>query len=520
MSGFGKPSGKKSIFGEPSSGFGFEQNSQRPSDSASGKKKPSSGFGFDQNSQQLSSIFDQPSNNFAYQQKQSRDFGYQDSSHVLNSKDSSHSVFGSHSSSHPFGSQPSSEFVPQHSSGFGFSSSFGFDSDRRVEDSREGKVISNGRTIRTVDSEHENSITIYIGAHGEEFFGRAFSGNVDLLSFSGYPGSLGRFFSNSTEYCHDVTIRDFEYNYRTRPHESQSEIFSSMPEILRQSFRDSFPGSVDKYFRDGGFKITRPKSERVFSLKPNHGENERFQNSYGIHIVDSSNPLDKPFTLKTTDSERCKLQNSYSHWMGRIGTIASPQKRSESLDILNMIVNFKQTSLSDLVKLFNNLGYLKIYIYDPSCRQMTSKLGDSRENQAQIYQDEGKMSAKQHLQRGVYAVMEQTAEPETKDFADAVLQTLPSKTKSRYPQRPPSLSTLFKLYERVLVNGRLGMITSINGKKSFDIAYDDDAVPDYERDINLDTHNVQFFKGGRKTKNRKTKNRKTKNRKTKNRKID
>lgn len=353
-----------------------------------------------------------------------------------------------------------------------------------VETHEEKYMFENGKKVMNVQREHENAITIFIFGHGSEDITEFFEGNVELLSFNGYPSALGRLFHNEFSVFSTELIKQYQ---TTRERESQSNIFNRMPQILRTVYKKN-GFAIDKFFRNKGFKITKPNFSRKFFLhKSNIHEDD---SEYGIYVIDASNPLDDDYTIyRNIDNSR--INNSYEHWSERINdywrekedrlkqkkialrrrlvelinmnanieeiitiqreifSISNENKyntkqKTYTKSILDNIINDKQVTLKNLVNFFRNIGYLKVYIYDPTCRadmrSMTSidpsKNPDSRErdeDDTYIYLQEGKQQS--HIKRAMASILERINSKKHNKFANVVKAVMPAKTRKTINRR-------------------------------------------------------------------------------------
>lgn len=245
----------------------------------------------------------------------------------------------------------------------------------------------------------EKTITLFIEAHGSEDFNieTDFGPSVELLSFSGSPGvegSFGCINGRSLEVSVMKHLRD-SYLMALETGIPQSEVYNLIPDALKSLYeraRVAYP--------NGGFTPTFPTRQRKFYFEANPGETElrysrdaelqdrgsamttRGERSrelspfYGLFIVTSGDPLDTPYTLisargdsvgsfdKMNLHENTTLQD---YWGSKI-----PDRNESAHQMYDDMIAKRFVSLSDLVTIFQSMGFEKIFILDPSCRSETS----------------------------------------------------------------------------------------------------------------------------------------------------
>jgi hypothetical protein len=297
----------------------------------------------------------------------------------------------------------------------------------------------------------KKSITLLLEAHGEEDLDIAVNvPRINLLSFSGKTGQLGDF-GIVDDKSLELHILDFLRNLYLNKSTAakQRDIYNG--DRLVPELRRLYEEEAEKGYPNGGFVRTKPIRQRTFYFSPNkHEDCRRCRKAdkyieykdgtkepnpeyakvclpnrklaanlcpvYGLVVVASSDPSDRPFTLESADGDGIRelsISNlhmnsgSQLHWFQKIDQAKFPQA---SLAFQHMIQN-RNISLTQLSKIFEAMGYTDIYVLDPSCRD-TTKLGTAKEPIK--------------LQAAVYSVLEQKRGRGLASISDAVTYARPS----------------------------------------------------------------------------------------------
>lgn len=261
----------------------------------------------------------------------------------------------------------------------------------------------------------KQSVTLFIQAHGEELFADYSSSIattsrfnpkpiVKLLSFSGSifeagkmalckSSSLGEDFNQPLD---SLVIEEIQSIYKTTTNRKANALFGKMGNILKRIYSD-----CRIRFKQGGFKITFPKTERIFYFQPNAGEDRRMVPEYGITVVSSSIDSDFNYTLQGIDgspsmSNWSSYQDNVNYWIYERSNLDEDRQ----MELFDKIVNQKQLLLSEIVELFTSAGFNEILIYDPTCRDIRTEY---------TYTAKGKIKSKyDSLERGYFDTLSHT----------------------------------------------------------------------------------------------------------------
>jgi hypothetical protein len=230
-----------------------------------------------------------------------------------------------------------------------------------------------------------HEVTIFIQGHGSEDYTMSLkqSTNLNLLSFCGQIGALGEMKIENGIQLDIAALNIIKNYYKNHLNDTQDEklqgISYELP-ILYKRFGITFS--------NGGFKITQPVNQRTFFLTPNEHENcrictefssgicleSRTRNvlcpEYGITVVNSSDPQDISFTLDTikegspTKNVNINMSlSNFTHWKNKIINLNKKQQFEQK------IINEKEVTLTELISFFQSMGFAKINIIDPTCRE-------------------------------------------------------------------------------------------------------------------------------------------------------
>ena len=238
----------------------------------------------------------------------------------------------------------------------------------------------------------DSSITLFIQAHGEEFKNKRFvaeNKNVHLLSFPGIYGEDGKMITQEDDGTPvDIFILErLRHKYNSvdpTTERTQRDIYNRINDTLRTTYED-----FGIQFDNGGFRYTNPRLERTFTFKANKGECSSLCPEYGLTIVSSftrepgDNKISRNFTLSNINNWRTSSnlhmnEAARNFWIKKsYDSVIKNGLYPESTQFLNDIFNkmfhgsSKEIQLSELIRWCNIMGYLNIYIYDPSCRSST-----------------------------------------------------------------------------------------------------------------------------------------------------
>jgi len=225
----------------------------------------------------------------------------------------------------------------------------------------------------------EGSITIYISAHGFEFFENPLTSdqkqNVFLLSLAGRPGSC-----TTIGYCYDnvpTSERQLHmigkfYNKYLQPPVSQKQILynEELTKKIYEMYEEAFDNCIEKL---PSFSRTSPETNRYYQLQPNKGEDKDLDPTYGITVLASTNEADNDYTLtgllkkgeRNPYGRRSNLnvnKDALRHWLSR---------SNFTNDIKNLIkkdLSQKFMTLQNVILFFKSMGFKNILIWDTSCR--------------------------------------------------------------------------------------------------------------------------------------------------------
>lgn len=157
---------------------------------------------------------------------------------------------------------------------------------------------------------------------------------------------------------------------------------------------------ASKRMFEDGFKMVVPTTDRTFYLEPNYDESIELYPHYGLHIVDvdglsNGHPLNHFRANHTTKKPNVNERWTYDYGnityintvdmdakpiiranIGRINQLIEPlpePKKSQSYAIMQRMTTLpnKQVTLTEIVTLFENLGFDDIYFIDPTCRDFS-----------------------------------------------------------------------------------------------------------------------------------------------------
>lgn len=289
------------------------------------------------------------------------------------------------------------------------------------------------------------SVTLFINGHGNESLDKEIDlgPNVRLLSFVGVPGGLGRMGicvngrtieDNVLQYLREHYLHNIKNNWLT-----QHDILRDP--LTREQLNQYYIQFLGHNFGKKGFSITYPRAERTFFWKPMEHENCRDDkcirhgtsgqgvgcvkgrkeicHDYGITVVASTNIFDDRFTLTTarTDNKGLKYlldgdpksdeerigeyirgqstinlnEAVFNHWRAR-ATRESPSQTERINFIFNKIAPFydknspRSIKLSELVEVFQYMGFGEINILDPSCRTFVPQTDSTVYDFAKIHE--------------------------------------------------------------------------------------------------------------------------------------
>lgn len=231
------------------------------------------------------------------------------------------------------------------------------------------------------------SVTLFIQAHGEELFTDYSSSIaatsrfnpkpiVKLLSFSGSIFEAGKMALCKSQLSGEfnqpidsLVIEEIQTIYKTTTNRKANALFGKMGSILKRIYSD-----CRIRFKQGGFKIIFPKTERIFYLQPNAGEDRRMVPDYGITVVSSSIDSDFNYTLQGIDgspsmSNWSSYHDNINYWLYERSNLDEDRQ----MELFDKIVNQKQILLSEIVELFTSAGFNEILIYDPTCRHIQTE---------------------------------------------------------------------------------------------------------------------------------------------------
>jgi hypothetical protein len=246
-----------------------------------------------------------------------------------------------------------------------------------------------------------NPITLIIQGHGTEDTDIGLiANNVQLLSISGAPGENGLMSmcldKNGNERSLDLIVMDKlkETYIDAIDHgvTSQHIIFNDiLPEVLEREYTNC---NV-VFNKNGGFKLTKPISERTFIFQPNRHENCRvciedgsckrclkerdmskiLSPEYGLTIITTNNPYDiSLYNSKRQDANLHMNPRARLYWRNKL------LRGSISMTNFDKMFNENTIDLSELLTIFRDMGYVDIFIIDPTCRYCTSNPSRGRRN--------------------------------------------------------------------------------------------------------------------------------------------
>jgi hypothetical protein len=247
-----------------------------------------------------------------------------------------------------------------------------------------------------------NPITLIIQAHGSEDLNVGLIANrVQLLSVSGAPGELG-----IMSFCKDKNgkLSSLDINVMNMLKDAYSKRGSLFQHFMFNDVlinKDDPPGILQLEYencgvtfdKNGGFKPTKPFSERRFYFRPNPHENcekciygegsakcercipirdssKKMSPEYGLSIICTEIPEDYRHSLIGTERERANLHLNLptrNYWRNRI-----PRTSTQCITNFDKMFDTNEINLSELLTIFREMGYEDIYIIDPTCRDCDS----------------------------------------------------------------------------------------------------------------------------------------------------
>ena len=306
--------------------------------------------------------------------------------------------------------------------------------------------------------EKTKRIVLFLSAHGDQLLGHPFNNdNVQMLSFVTKYGELGnmlqRPFDETRQSLDEIALQRSGKCLKTR-YVTQQTMYKTLGTIageLRPVYVRSlkeYPDLQEKY--ENGFKIVKMSSDRTFYFEPNVDEDEGVHAHYGLHILDvqgleNDNPLNH-FQASNRPDSSVNDRKTYDY--GNITYMGDKEIKQLVLDNYNRfadamdkyIINkdiktrcekiyhgmmgMKKDSrakLSEIVYLFENLGFEEIYFIDPTCRD--------------IDQENGPIASRVAVRRGHEDVVMDI--PETLQFPDLFSQQSQSQSPSQQLQQSP-----------------------------------------------------------------------------------
>ncbi len=245
-------------------------------------------------------------------------------------------------------------------------------------------------------------ITLLIEGHGNENVNIpiALRDNIKLLSFPCNVGSSGLL-----ELVDKVSLEIIVLNYLIDTYgfryNDQASIFNSQK--LVTDLRNIYADAGIKYDGGGFCRNLPPRHQRTFFFKPNDHENcrscgvdrgelclpvrdlrKQYCPVYGLIIVDTNNPVSKAFTLtnlyedlhnngnnmNVTYLNRPNLHQNKTtrlHWYNNI-----PKTDTTNQALFTNMIEQQEVTLTNLVSIFQSMGYNRIHILDPSCRTLVT----------------------------------------------------------------------------------------------------------------------------------------------------
>jgi hypothetical protein len=248
-----------------------------------------------------------------------------------------------------------------------------------------------------------NPITLIIQAHGSEDLNVGLIANrVQLLSVSGAPNESG-----IMSFCKDKNgkVSSLDTNVMKMLKNAYSKRGSIFQHFMFNDIlinKDDPPGILEQEYencgiifdKNGGFKPTQPFSERRFYFRPNphedcerciYGEgsakcercipirdpDKKMSSEYGLTIICTDIPDDNPNTLagmrNRIDANLHKTPSTRTYWRNKI-----PRTSTQSITNFDNMFDTTEINLSELLTIFREMGYVDIYIIDPTCRDCHS----------------------------------------------------------------------------------------------------------------------------------------------------
>ena len=255
-------------------------------------------------------------------------------------------------------------------------------------------------------------IVLFLSAHGDQLYNQPFKNdNVKMLSFVTKYGELGnmlpRPFGETRQSLDEIALqhsgRCMKNRYRNQ--QSMYETLGTIAGELRPVYvrsLEQYPDLQEKYNK--GFKIVEMSSDRTFYFEPNIGEVEGVHAHYGLHILDvhgleNDNPLNH-FQASNRPDTSVNDRRTYDY--GNITYIRDQTIKNRVLYNYNIVadamdeyiidknIKFRcetiysgmmgmnkdsSAKLSDIVYLFEHLGFEHIYFIDPTCRDIDQENG-------------------------------------------------------------------------------------------------------------------------------------------------
>ena len=284
---------------------------------------------------------------------------------------------------------------------------------KSIDDRRSSKDFGQHGGQGTKRKHNESKqIVLFLSAHGEQLYDQPFrNDNVKMLSFVTKYGELGnmlqRPFGETRQSLDEIALqhsgRCMKNRYRNQ--QSMYETLGTIAGELRPVYvrsLEQYPDLQEKY--EKGFKIVEMSSDRTFYFEPNEGEDEEVHAHYGLHILDvqgleNDHPLNH---FQASNRPDASVNDRKTYDYGNITYMSDQTIKTRVLDNYNRIADAmdkyildedirkrcdtiyysmmgmepgSSAKLSDIVYLFEHLGFEHIYFIDPTCRDIDQEKG-------------------------------------------------------------------------------------------------------------------------------------------------
>jgi hypothetical protein len=232
------------------------------------------------------------------------------------------------------------------------------------------------------------TIVLFTSSHGAQLgqkIPRQIQNDLTMLSFvstcglSGYMDDrpFDEFNLSIDELALHLTLEHFSVKKNKHTYESFKRIIhNDMPPRMRLAYEKAFEYDPEKWeiYHDG-MEVVKPVQDRQFQFYPNKDEDPIYNVHYGLHIIDAGD-LTQPLSqfkafqdhpMDTLDAGNISEQRN-PIIQNRIDALTDSEIKDYCQQIYDYLLTYKNWTLTDIYWFFTHLGFQKIFIIDPSCR--------------------------------------------------------------------------------------------------------------------------------------------------------